>query len=211
MDVVICDDHPVVREGLRRLIEGSAVAGSVHEAGNAHELLDLLLVNAIPCDLVLLDLGLPGRGGLEVLRQLKRERPRLRVLVLSVHPANHYAIRALRAGAAGYLTKCIASEELIRAMETVGAGQRYLTSDVADRLAEDLERPPNRASHELLSDREFEILALLAAGQTMKAIAADLCLSYNTINTYRARILSKLGLSTTAELIRFALLQGLTD
>jgi two-component system invasion response regulator UvrY len=160
---------------------------------------------------VLLDVTLPGRGGIEVLRQLKQERPRVPVLVLSVHPADQYAVRALRAGASGYLTKDLAAEELVTAVRLVTQGHRYLTPAVADRLAETLEKPVNRAPHEELSDREFQVLSLLGAGKKVSQIADELCLSYNTINTYRTRIFSKLGLKTDAQLVRYALQHGLSE
>jgi two-component system invasion response regulator UvrY len=209
IDIIVCDDHPVVREGLTRIMLANLEIGSVSEADNAQAL--LALVHERPCDVVLLDVGLPGRGGLDVLRQVKQERPRLPVLMVSVHPADQYAIRALRAGASGYLTKDLASDELVKAVRTVLSGHRYVTPDVAERLADGLERPTGRAAHELLSDREFEVLALLAAGQSVKQIAAELCLSYNTISTYRSRILTKLNLKSDAEIIRYALRHRLAD
>jgi two-component system, NarL family, invasion response regulator UvrY len=153
---------------------------------------------------VLLDVTMPGRGGLDVLRQLKQEQPRVPVLVLSVHPADHYAVRALRAGASGYLTKDLAAEELVDAVRLVSQGHRYLTPAVADRLADALEHA-DRQPHEDLSDREFQVLSLLSTGRRVRQVAADLCLSYNTISTYRARILTKLGVETDAQLVRYAL------
>jgi two-component system, NarL family, invasion response regulator UvrY len=162
-------------------------------------------------DLVLLDVTLPGRSGLDVLRQLKQERPRVPVLVLSVHPAEQYAVRALRAGASGYLTKDLAAEELVTAVRHVTRGERYLTPTVADRLADALDKPVDRYPHEDLSDREFQVLALLGSGKRVKQIAEELCLSYNTISTYRSRILTKLGLTTDAQLVRYAIEHELTD
>jgi two-component system, NarL family, invasion response regulator UvrY len=162
-------------------------------------------------DLVLLDVTLPGRSGLDVLRQLKQERPRVPVLVLSVHPAEQYAVRALRAGASGYLTKDLAAEELVSAVRSVTRGQRYLTPAVAERLADALDKPSASQPHEELSDREFEVLGLLGSGKKVKQIADELCLSYNTISTYRSRILTKLGLESGAQLVRYALQHGLAE
>lgn len=209
LNIIVCDDHPVVRQGLAHIILSDLTSASVREAENGQALIEMM--RETPSDVVLLDVGLPGRGGIEVLRQLKQERPKLPVLMLSVHPADQYAVRALRAGASGYLTKDLAVGELVKAVKLVMSGHRYLTPEVAERLAEDLERPTDRPLHEALSDREFEVLGLIGAGRKLKEIAADLCLSYNTINTYRARILTKLGLRTDTEIVRYALRHGLTD
>jgi two-component system invasion response regulator UvrY len=210
IDVIVCDDHPVVRQGLAWIIQNNMQVGSLREADSGAALLDL--VRQRPGDVVLLDVGLPGRGGLDVLRQIRQEWPRLPVLMLSVHPAEQYAVRALRAGASGYLTKDLAAQELVKAVKTVAGGQRYLTAEVADRLADDLGRSTtDREPHELLSDREFEVLTLLGMGRSVRQIAEELCLSYNTISTYRARVLEKLGLKTDAEIIRYALRHGLAD
>ncbi len=209
MNIIVCDDHPIVREGLARIMGAEADVASVHEADCAQRLLDL--VRDRPCDLVVLDVSLPGRGGLDVLRQLRQERPRLPVLMLSVHAADQYAVRALRAGASGYLTKDLAPEELIKAIRAVTKGHKYLTSDVAERLAHDLQQPADRPRHELLSEREFEVFVLIAAGRTVKEIAGELCLSDKTISTYRTRILEKLDLKSNAELVRYGVREGLVD
>jgi len=209
LDIIVCDDHPVVREGLSRIIQSNMSVVRIREADSGQMLIDLLRQES--SDLVLLDVTLPGRGGIEVLRQLKQERPRVPVLVLSVHPADQYAVRALRAGASGYLTKDLAAEELVTAVRLVTQGQRYLTPAVADRLADALENPVNRLPHEELSDREFQVLSLLGAGKKVSQIADELCLSYNTISTYRARIFAKLGLKNDVQLVRYALQHGLAD
>jgi two-component system invasion response regulator UvrY len=209
MNIIVCDDHPVVREGLTRLIRANLEVTSVNEVDNGQALLDL--VRNQTCDLVLLDVGLPGRSGLDVLQQLKQERPRTAVLMLSVHAANVYAVRALRLGASGYLTKSLAADEIIKAVRAVAAGHKYVTPDVAERLAEDLERPLGRAAHETLSDREFEVLCLLAEGRSVRQISSQLFLSYNTVSTYRSRLLSKLCLKTDAEIVRYALHQGIVE
>jgi two-component system, NarL family, invasion response regulator UvrY len=209
MHIIVCDDHPVVRQGLTSIMRASIEHGTVREAGDAHALLEL--VRQGPADVVLLDLGLPGRSGLDVLRQLKQERPRLPVLVLSVHPADQYALRTLRAGAAGYLTKSMADEELVKAVRVVVAGHRYVTAEVADRLADARARPSDRPSHDALSDREFEILGLVGSGKNIRQIADQLCLSYSTVSTYRARLRTKLGLRTDAQIIHYALRSGLVE
>jgi two-component system invasion response regulator UvrY len=209
MHIIVCDDHPVVRQGLARIMSAELDVALLREAETGHALLEL--VREQPPDVVLLDVGLPGRSGLDVLQQIKQEHPRLPVLVLSVHPTNQYAIRALRAGASGYLTKDLASAELVRAVRTVTSGHRYVTPDVADRLAADLERPDDRPLHDALSDREFEVLILLAAGRSVMQIAQELCLSDKTISTYRCRILQKLNLKTNADIIRYAMRHGLAD
>lgn len=209
IDVIVCDDHPIVRQGVARILLATQEVQSVREAGNAQELLDL--VREGPCDAVLLDVGLPGRSGLDVLRQLKHERPRLPVLVLSVHPADQYAVRALRAGASGYLTKDMTPQELVDALKVVVEGRKYVTPDVADQLATTIERPTDLPAHETLSDREFEVLSLIASGKSVKQIARDLCLSDKTISTYRSRVLAKLSLKTNADIIRYAIRQGLVD
>ena len=209
MDIIVCDDHPVVRQGLARILQSKLKVADVREADSGQSLLDRLSYRA--SDLVLLDVGLPGRSGLEVLRQLKGERPRMPVLMLSVHPAEQYAIRALRAGASGYLTKDLAADELINAVQVVTQGHRYVTAAVAERLADDLEHPGDRAPHEMLSDREFQVLGLLGSGKKVRQIADELCLSYNTISTYRSRIFSKLGVASDVELVRYAIRHGLTD
>jgi two-component system, NarL family, invasion response regulator UvrY len=209
IDVIVCDDHPVLRQGLARIIQNNLEVRSIREADGGQTLLDLLREK--PADVILLDVGLPGRGGLEVLRQIKEERPRQPVLMLSVHPANQYAVRALRAGASGYLTKDLPVDELIKAVRTAAGGHRYVTPEVAERLADDLDRPAGKELHELLSDREFEVLCLMGSGKTVAQIANDLCRSYNTISTYRSRILVKLRLKTDTDLVRYALQHCLVE
>ncbi len=209
IDLIVCDDHPVVRKGLTWILQSGMPVRSVREAGDSQAL--LALVREQPADVVLLDVSLPGRGGLDVLRQLRQECPRLPILMLSVHPADHYAVRALRAGASGYLTKDLATQELVKAVQTVTSGHRYVTAEVAERLADDLGRPADRDPHETLSDREFEVLGLIGSGKTVSQIASELCLSYNTINTYRARVLAKLGLKTDSDIVRYALRHGLVE
>jgi DNA-binding NarL/FixJ family response regulator len=205
--VLIVDDHAVVRRGIRQILADAGDIRVVDEAATEQEAIDK--TRAGGCDLVLLDLSLPGRGGLEVLKELHEEFPRLPVLVLTMHPEEQYAVRTIRAGAAGYLTKQSAPEELVRAVRQVVAGKRYLTATVAERLAEELEHKDERAPHERLSDREHQIFLMIASGKTVSEIAEELALSVKTVSTYRARLLEKMQLRTNAELTRYAFERGL--
>jgi DNA-binding NarL/FixJ family response regulator len=207
MRIVIADDHPVVRRGLRAIVEDALLPADVHEAGNAAEL--LTLVRKREPDVVLLDIAMPGRSGLEALKELRREHPKIPMLVLSIHSADEFAVRSIKAGASGYLTKDSAPEELIDAIRTVVAGRRYLTPSVAERLASAVESDAKGAPHEMLSDREFHVLRMLAAGKTNGEVAGELALSAKTISTYRTRTLRKMGMRTNAELAQYAVRHGL--
>jgi DNA-binding NarL/FixJ family response regulator len=204
------DDHTVVRSGLRQILEDEfprAVFGEAATAGDA-----LALAIKEPWDLVLLDVTLPGRSGLDALADLRFACPRLPVLMLSMHPEAEFAVRALRAGAAGYLTKQSAAEELVAAVEKALAGGRYITASLAEKLAAEVSRgPASGSAHEALSEREFQTLRMLVAGKAVKDIAAELSLSAKTVSTYRARILEKLGLKSTVELVRYAMQHGLVE
>src|SRR5688572_9620211 len=169
MRVVIADDHPVVRRGLKAIIEGALCPAGVDEVSNAAEL--LTVVRKREPDVVLLDITMPGRSGLEALRELRREHPRVPVLVLSVHPEDQFAVRSIRAGASGYLMKDSAPEKLVEAIRTVVAGRRYLTPTVAESLASAVETGASKSPHELLSDREFHVLRMLASGKTNGEVA----------------------------------------
>ena len=207
MRIVIADDHPVVRRGLRAIVEDALLPADVHEAGNAAEL--LTLVRKREPDVVLLDIAMPGRSGLEALKELRREHPKIPMLVLSIHSADEFAVRSIKAGASGYLTKDSAPEELVDAIRTVVAGRRYLTPSVAERLASAVESDAKGAPHEMLSDREFHVLRMLAAGKTNGEVAGELALSAKTISTYRTRTLRKMGMRTNAELAQYAVRHGL--
>jgi DNA-binding NarL/FixJ family response regulator len=206
--VLIADDHAVVRRGLIQILEDEGDLIVSGEAGTAGEVTRLVREKDI--DVLVLDIAMPGGGGLEVLRQLQDLRPDLPVLVLSVHGEKQYATRVLKAGAAGYLTKESAPAELVAAIRQVAGGQRYITPSVAtilaDRLGEE-DLPPR----EILSNREFQVMCLLASGKTISGIAEDLSLSVKTVSTYRARILEKLHLESTADIIRYALEHGLVE
>jgi len=207
--VVVVDDHAVVREGLKRIISenpGMAVTG---EAGDGHEALKV--IQSEPCDVVLLDITMPNRSGLDVLKQLHAESPRLPVLVLSMHSEDQYAVRVLRAGAAGYLTKESAPAKLVQAIRKVVRGGKYVSPSLAEKLVMDLETDAQRPPHELLSDREYQVLCMIASGKTVSEIGEDLHLSVKTISTYRVRILDKLLMKNNAELTRYAIKQGLVD
>ena len=209
MRILVCDDHPIVRKGLREILEQARAPVTVGEAASAAE--GLALARKQPWGTVVLDITMPGRSGLELLRDLKREHPNVPVLVLSVHPAEQYAIRVLRAGASGYLTKESAPEELLTAIRRIVRGGRYISPSVGETLADDLGRPGEQLPHDALSNREFEIMRLLASGKRASEIAHELHLSVKTVSTYRARILQKLNLRTTAEIMRYAIKHDLGD
>jgi DNA-binding NarL/FixJ family response regulator len=207
--VMIADDHAIVREGIRQILLETDDLVPAHEAGCASEVLDEAM--ARPYDVILLDISMPGRGGLEVLKQLKSLRPEVRVLILTMHPEEQYAIRALRAGASGYLTKSNAPDELIAAIRKIAAGQKYVTPTLAQKLADVLEEDPRDPLHESLSDREFQVLRMIASGRTVTEIAEELSLSVKTISTYRARVLVKLKMRTNAELTHYAFQNHLVE
>jgi len=206
--ILIADDHPIVRSGLRQVLTEAGVA-EIGEAATPQEALDLSRQGK--WDAVILDLGLPGRGGLEVLKDLKAEQPKRPILVLSMHAEDQYAIRALRAGASGYLTKEAASDKLLEALDKITSGGRYISPALAERLADALGSDASQPLHASLSDREFEVMRLIAAGKTVGEIADVLSLSVKTVSSYRARILQKTGLKNNAELMRYALQNQLTD
>jgi two-component system, NarL family, invasion response regulator UvrY len=204
--ILIVDDHPIVRQGLRQTLADAAdVAeiGEIGEAGDARQALEL--VRQGDWDAVVLDIGLPGRGGIELLKDIKQERPRLPVLILSMHPEDQYAIRALRAGAGGYLTKEAATEKLLEAIRKITTGGRFISADLAERLAMELTADVTGPPHASLSDREFEVLRLIASGLSVGDIADRLSLSVKTVSTYRARVLEKMRMKNNAELMQYAL------
>jgi len=207
--LLIADDHAVVRQGVRQILSDAPEVEIVAEASNGLEALELM--RDIELDVVILDLSMPGLSGLETVKKIRQDSPHVPVLVLSVHPEEQYAVRVMRSGAAGYLTKDSAPEELVAAVRSVANGHKYVTSTLAERLAKELERGSERPPHETLSDREFQILLLMAEGLKGQDIAERLTLSVKTVSTYRARLLHKMSMSTNAELIRYALSRGLVD
>jgi two-component system, NarL family, invasion response regulator UvrY len=209
INILIVDDHMVVREGLKRILADVEDIQVKAEAGNSVEALALLRERDF--DLVLLDLSLPGRTGLELLRMIKDERPKLSVLVLSAYSEDQYAIRALKDGADGFLNKQSAPELLVNAIRKVAAGGKYVSAEMAERLAQEIGGRSDKPLHEALSDREFMVLKMIASGKNLNQIAETLCISPKTVSTYRARIIEKTGLQTNAELIRYALEQQLLN
>ncbi|MEO8005782.1 MAG: response regulator transcription factor [Betaproteobacteria bacterium] len=204
---LIVDDHTITRAGLRRILADASSPMDVGEAATGAEALEM--VEGARWDIVMLDISLPDRSGLEVLKAIKKAEPDLPVLVLSMYPVDQYALRVLRAGGAGYLTKESAPDELLEAVRRVTAGLRYITPEVAECIAQDWNRNPVQAMHETLSDREFEVLRLIASGKTVGEIAKDLTLSVKTVSTYRARVLQKLHLRHNAELTHYAVVNNL--
>ncbi len=207
MNVVIADDHAVVRRGLKQILLDRYPGASVAEADNAQGVLDL--VSEQHWDIVVLDISMPGKSGVEVLKELKKLHPRLPVLILTTHPEEQYAIRMLRAGADAYITKETAPEQLLAAIQKVMSGGKYISHSVAELLAAKLSVAEESVPHETLSDREYQVLRLIAAGKTIGHIAGELSLSANTISTYRARILEKMRMTTNADLTRYVIENGL--
>jgi two-component system, NarL family, invasion response regulator UvrY len=203
--VLLVDDHEVVRKGIRLVLEDRIGEVEIAEAGNGDEALGMLDERY---DGVILDLSMPGRSGIDLLVEIKHRFPKLPVLILSLHAEEQFAVRALRAGAAGYLTKSAASEQLATAFERIVRGGRYISEALADRLAADASGAPS-SPHERLSDREFEVMRGIASGETVSEIATRMHLSVKTVSTYRARLLDKMGMETNAELTRYAIQSGL--
>ena len=206
--VLLVDDHTLVREGLKRIIADSNLFSVVAEAADGNEALQRLRAQAI--ELVLLDLSMPGRSGVELVKQIKLEFPNLRILVLTMHEEDQYAVRAIRAGASGYLTKDSASASLIMAMEKIARGGMYISARLAEQLALNLQTNENTEQrHKLLSDREFQVFLALVEGKAVGEIAATLNLSIKTISTHKAHLLKKMQAQSVAELVRYAMLHAL--
>jgi len=207
--ILIADDHPIVRRGLKEILVRELEGATCGEAGNAQQVLSE--VQSHDWDLLILDVTMPGRSGLDVLRDLRKLRPKLPVLVLSMHPVDQLGKRSLRGGASGYMNKESAPEELIGAVRKVLEGSVYVSPLLAQRLALDLRANPERLLHETLSEREFEVLRMLASGKTVTEIAAELHLSLPTVSTHRAHILAKMNMTSTAALISYAVHNRLVD
>ena len=205
--VFIADDHPVVRQGLRRIVEADHAFSVAGEAGDSAALLEAM--SKVATDVLLLDVSMPGGAFLDTLRALRADHPTIRVLVLSVHPEDQWAVRALRAGASGYLTKDHSPAQLLAAIRRVHGGGKYVSAALAEQLATQIHDGVERALHERLSDREFEVMRRLGSGQTGSQIAAELGLSPKSVSTYRTRVLEKMGLESNAELVRYAARNGL--
>ena len=201
--ILIADDHAIVRRGLKHIVSEQPDMTVDGEAENARQVLDL--VRTDKWDVIVLDINMPGRSGLEVLKELRREHPKLPVLVLSVHPEDQYGVRVLKAGAAGYLTKDSAPDELVQAIRKVHRGGKYVSASRAEVLAFELETETDRPRHESLSDREYQVMTMIASGKTVGEIGEELSLSVKTISTYRARVLGKMKMRTNAELTHYAI------
>ncbi len=207
LKILVADDHAIVREGVKQILAETPDIVVAGEASDGNQTLNQ--VRKGDYNLVLLDIAMPGISGLDVLKQLKSERPDLPVLMLSMYPEEQYAVRTLKAGASGYLTKESAPEELIAAIRKVCTGGKYVTSSLAEKLVFYLETDAKRPAHELLSDREYQVIIMIASGKTVKEIAADLSLSVKTISTNRSRALRKMGMKTNAEVTYYAIKHGL--
>jgi DNA-binding NarL/FixJ family response regulator len=202
MKILITDDHAVLRRGLKQILEDGFGKVQFGEAANAGEAVEKVAKEN--WDLVVLDITMPGRTGLDALKEIKAIKPQQRILVLSVHSEDQFAVRVLKAGASGFLNKDSAPEELVKAVRKVLAGGRYVSASLAEKLALNIDRPADQPAHQILSDREFQVLRMIGSGKTVSEIAAELSLSVKTVSTYRARILEKMDLNTNAEITRYA-------
>jgi DNA-binding NarL/FixJ family response regulator len=207
--ILVADDHAIVRKGLRQIVSETPDIIVTDEASTGHEVIDKVRANDY--DAIILDISMPGGDGLSLLKLIKKEKPRLPILVLSVHPEDQYAIRSLKAGAAGYLTKESAPDELITAIRRVSVGRKYVSALLAEKLALQIEFDSEKKLHEKLSDREYQVLCMMASGKRIKEISHELCLSVKTISTYRARILEKMRMKNNAELTHYAIKHGLVE
>lgn len=207
--IAIADDHAIVRRGIAQILSAEADFTVVGEAANHGEVMELVRKGGVDC--LLLDIAMPGRNGIDTLKQVKSEFPRLAVLMISMYPEDQYAFRAFKAGASGYLTKLAAADHVVPAIRQAVRGRRYVTPELAETLVSYMDRDPEVPPHEALSDREFQTLRLIAAGHSLTQIGATLALSPKTVSAYRARILAKLGLASNAELTRYALENKLVD
>jgi len=207
--IVVADDHAIVREGLKQILGAQADFQVVAEASDGHEALKR--VRELDFDVLLLDMSMPGKSGVELIKQVKAEKPKLRILVLTMHEEHQYAVRAIRAGASGYLTKEGASSQLVTAIRKVASGGAYISAEVAEQLALNAMPDATAAPHEKLSDREFQVFRMIAGGRSISDIAQDLKLSVKTVSTHKANVLHKMNMTTQGELIRYALENGLVD
>jgi two-component system, NarL family, invasion response regulator UvrY len=207
--ILLADDHTMFREGVKQLLAGTSEFVIVDEASDAAQVLEK--AQKTKCDVVVLDISMPGRDGIDVLKQLKQLNPHLSVLILSMYPEDQYAFRAIKAGASGYLTKNKASSELIAAIRKVAAGRKYISSEVAEQLANDLARDSDKPLHQKLSDREYQVMCMIASGKTVGQISQELALSVSSVSTMRTRILKKFEMKTNAEITRYAIKHDLVE
>jgi len=207
--ILIVDDHAIIREGLMRIIQSEKdmeVAGSVKNASEA-----INELSGHPVDVVILDVNMPGRSGLDIIKDIKKLQPKAAVLMLSMYSEERFAIRALKAGASGYLTKDMATEEVISAIRIIHSGRRYITATLAESMANNLQETSEKNPHDCLSDREFEVMCMIGAGKSVNEIAEVLSLSSRTVSTYRSRILIKMNLPNTSRIMQYAISKGLVD
>ncbi|OPY03181.1 MAG: Response regulator UvrY [Syntrophorhabdus sp. PtaB.Bin047] len=205
--ILIADDHFIVREGLKQIVSDVPDMVVVDEASDGQEALRKALGGSF--DIIILDISMPVKSGLDVLQELKQHKPDANVLILSVHPEEHYAMRVLKAGASGYLTKESAPDELVRAIRRISQGRKYITATLAEKLAGVVERPADVPLHSTLSEREFRVMVMIASGYSIKEISEKLFLSIKTVSTYRTRILKKMNFKNNSELIRYSIENGL--
>ena len=208
-DVLLADDHAIIRDGLRKILADTDDLQVCGEAADAQSVVEQ--VRARDWSLVVLDMSMPGRSGLELIKQLKAERPRLQILVFSMHPEEQYAMRAIRAGASGYLSKETDSDMLLPAMRKVAGGGAFVSARVAEMLAMDTSRAAPGAAHTLLSDREWGIFARIVRGESLTEIAEELCLSVKTVSTHKSHILAKMSMANHVDMVRYAIEHGLLD
>lgn len=201
--ILIVDDHAIIRKGLRQILSEEYISATIDEAKNAEEVTKMVIAHQY--DIILCDLSMPGRSGLDVVEYIKQTFPKLPVLILSIHPEEQYAMRALKAGAAGYLSKDAAPDELIKAVQRVLQGRKYISSYLAEKMISEIDTDSSKPPHELLSNRELHVFKLIAEGRALSDIAEQLSLSTTTVSTYRSRILLKMNMKTNAELTKYAL------
>jgi DNA-binding NarL/FixJ family response regulator len=209
LKILVVDDHDIVRKGLTKVLVETLQPVKVDEAGSGQEAMSKVLKGEY--DMVVLDLKMPGKSGLDVLKEIKQHRPKLPVLILSMHPEEQFAIRAMRAGAAGYLTKECAGDELVLAIRKALKGERYISGSLAEILAGGLDSDPEKPCHETLSDREYQVMLMIASGKPVGEIAKELCLSVKTISSYRTNILLKTRMKNNSELTHYAIQNKLVD
>ena len=201
--ILIADDHAIIRKGLKQILLEEYPSAIIEEVGDAEAAINKTVTNS--WDIIICDLSMPGRSGLDVVQHVKQNFPKLPVLILSIHPEEQYAIRALKAGAAGYLSKDAATEELVKAVQRILQGRKYISQSLAEMLASDFDQQSTKSPHELLSDRELHVFKLIAEGKGVSEIADKLSLSITTVSTYRARILDKMEIKTNADMTRYEL------
>jgi len=209
INVLIADDHALIREGLRKTLSGEPDMKLVGDVGNVADLFKQL--ERLAVNIVLLDITMPGESGLDALKELRQKYPQIPVLILSFHPEHRFAVRALKAGASGYITKQSATEELVQAIRKIVSGGKYVSAALAEELATELDTGSGKLPHETLSDREFQVMRLIAAGKKSSEIAEELSVTMSTVNTYRMRILEKMKMQSNVELARYALEHGLIE